>query len=216
MGLVKSSISGNERVAQPLWECVPVADYDLPVAPVTHSLRKRLAALKSVFLRGEPEQEAAFKAEDKLRTLPQRQLERVAPAPDWRISAEALDIVSKDWLEQKKPDHPGIVLVGPPHSGHTKMLSAWAKLHGWPVLSPPSAEEILEVTGCVQGAVTPLGLPDGVPVIFDEAIARCDKVSISSGDPMAGLELGTRDLIRIAGARLAPIAAGSACARTGG
>jgi prolyl-tRNA editing enzyme YbaK/EbsC (Cys-tRNA(Pro) deacylase) len=50
-----------------------------------------------------------------------------------------------------------------------------------------------------------LGLPDDVPVVFDEAIARCEKVSISSGDPMAGLELDPKDLMRVAGAQLAPI-----------
>ena len=76
----------------------------------------------------------------------------------------------------------------------------------WKRLHFASAEEILAVTGCVQGAVTPLGLPDDVPVIFDKAIAHCEKVSISSGDPMAGLELDPKDLMRVAGAQLAPIA----------
>ncbi len=77
---------------------------------------------------------------------------------------------------------------------------------GWKRLHFATAKEILAVTGCVQGAVTPLGLPDDVPVIFDEAIALCEKVSISSGDPMAGLELDPKDLMRAAGAQLAPIA----------
>jgi prolyl-tRNA editing enzyme YbaK/EbsC (Cys-tRNA(Pro) deacylase) len=77
---------------------------------------------------------------------------------------------------------------------------------GWKRLSFATAEEILAMTGCVQGAVAPLGLPEGVPVIFDEAVARCKKVSISSGDPMAGLELDARDLIKAARAQLAPVA----------
>lgn len=77
----------------------------------------------------------------------------------------------------------------------------------WKRLSFASADEIREVTGYVQGAVAPLCLPDGLPVFFDEAIARCSQVSISSGDPMAGLELDSQDLVRLAGAILAPIAA---------
>lgn len=77
---------------------------------------------------------------------------------------------------------------------------------GWKRLSFASAEEIAGLTGYVQGAVTPLGLPDDVPILFDEAIAACKKVNISSGDPMAGVELSTRDLIRLSGAQLAPIA----------
>ncbi len=81
-----------------------------------------------------------------------------------------------------------------------------AHLDGWKRLTFASAEEIETVTGYVQGAVAPLCLPAEVPVIFDEAIARCAKVNISSGDPLAGLELATQDLIRLAGACLAPIA----------
>ena len=76
----------------------------------------------------------------------------------------------------------------------------------WKRLSFASAEEIHEITGYVQGAVAPLGLPQHVPVIFDEAIARCNRVNISSGDPLAGLELDPQDLIRLAGAEQAPIA----------
>lgn len=76
---------------------------------------------------------------------------------------------------------------------------------GWKRLSFASPVEILTVTGCVQGAVAPLGLPEQVPVIFDECIAQLKKINISSGDPMAGLELDPRDLISISGAQLAPI-----------
>jgi prolyl-tRNA editing enzyme YbaK/EbsC (Cys-tRNA(Pro) deacylase) len=66
-------------------------------------------------------------------------------------------------------------------------------------------EEIQAVTGCVQGAVAPLALPESVPVILDEAVVLRKKVNISSGDPMAGLELDPQDLVRVAGGRLAPI-----------
>ncbi len=77
---------------------------------------------------------------------------------------------------------------------------------GWKRLRFATAAEIFNITGCVQGAVAPVGLPDDVPVIFDKGIELLKKVSISSGDPMAGLELAPKDLIEIAGARLAPIA----------
>jgi Cys-tRNA(Pro)/Cys-tRNA(Cys) deacylase len=73
-------------------------------------------------------------------------------------------------------------------------------------LSFASADEVEAVTGSVQGAVAPLCLTEGVPVIFDKGIALCARVNISSGDPMAGLELDPRDLIRLAGAILAPVA----------
>ena len=76
----------------------------------------------------------------------------------------------------------------------------WRRLHF------ADADEIVAVTGCVQGAVAPIGLPDDLPVLFDDDIARCRKVNISSGDLTFGLELETADLIRLARARFAPIA----------
>ena len=76
----------------------------------------------------------------------------------------------------------------------------------WRRLTFASREQILEVTGYVQGAVAPLCVPASIPVVFDEAISGCARVNISSGDPMLGLELETQDLIRLAQARLARIA----------
>lgn len=76
----------------------------------------------------------------------------------------------------------------------------------WRRLTFASAEEITAVTGYVQGAVAPLCLPPEVPVIFDQHIATCRQVNISSGNPMAGLELDPEALIRLAKARLAQIA----------
>lgn len=77
----------------------------------------------------------------------------------------------------------------------------------WRRLSFASADEIRAVTGYVQGAVAPLCLPEGVPVVMDEAFARLTNCNISSGDPLAGLELAAADLIRLAEARLARIVA---------
>jgi prolyl-tRNA editing enzyme YbaK/EbsC (Cys-tRNA(Pro) deacylase) len=84
-------------------------------------------------------------------------------------------------------------------------LSGMPETGEWKRLSFATPEEILAVTRCPMGAVAPVGLPQGVPVLFDVAIAACARVSISSGDPMLGLELDPGDLIRVTGARLAPI-----------
>ena len=75
----------------------------------------------------------------------------------------------------------------------------WRRLHF------AGAEEIRIVTGCVQGAVAPLGLPEDVPVIFDAAVGRLARCNISSGDPLCGLELSAADLIRLAQGRVAAI-----------
>lgn len=77
---------------------------------------------------------------------------------------------------------------------------------GWGRLTFAGDDEILAVTGCPRGAINALGLPDDVPVVFDAAIAGCSRVNISSGDLLFGLELDAADLMRLARARLAPLA----------
>lgn len=76
----------------------------------------------------------------------------------------------------------------------------------WRRLTFAGDDEIGQVTTGVKGAVAPLALPPAIPVVFDDAIARCTNVNISSGDVMLGLELAAADLVRLSGAQLAPIA----------
>lgn len=75
----------------------------------------------------------------------------------------------------------------------------------WKRMSFASAEEIRAVTGYVQGAVAPLCLPEGMPVVLDVQFTTKTRLNISSGDPLAGLELAAADLIRLAGALVADI-----------
>ena len=88
-----------------------------------------------------------------------------------------------------------------------KAVRTFLGADNWRRLTFASAAEITAVTGYVQGAVAPLCLPQETPVIFDQQITECRMVNISSGDPMAGLELHPQDLIRLANAHLAQISA---------
>jgi len=95
-------------------------------------------------------------------------------------------------------------LLGPDRLDHRAVRN---HLEGdWKRLTFATAEEIVAVTGYVQGAVNPLCLPDEVAVLFDEAISRCQRVNISTGDTMFGLEMDPYDLIRLAKARLVTVA----------
>jgi prolyl-tRNA editing enzyme YbaK/EbsC (Cys-tRNA(Pro) deacylase) len=41
-------------------------------------------------------------------------------------------------------------------------------------------------------------LPESVPIVCDNKLLACEKVSISSGDPWLGLELYPQDLFMLA------------------
>jgi prolyl-tRNA editing enzyme YbaK/EbsC (Cys-tRNA(Pro) deacylase) len=109
------------------------------------------------------------------------------------------EMVKSILLREKGSDRFAMACV----PGHARLLSQAVReyLPGeWRRLTFANSDDIFAVTGCVQGAVAPLCLPEDVPVVFDETLLQCEKVSISSGDPWLGLELHPQDLLRLAGA----------------
>jgi Cys-tRNA(Pro) deacylase len=59
-------------------------------------------------------------------------------------------------------------------------------------------EEVTRVTGYRVGAVTPLGIRRGqTPILLDQAILEEEYVDISSGDPRAGIEVKSSDLVAL-------------------
>lgn len=64
-------------------------------------------------------------------------------------------------------------------------------------LSFASDAEMEEILGYVKGAIPPLLLKSWMPIIFDNEITKKEKVNISSGGPLAGIELKTIDLIAL-------------------
>jgi prolyl-tRNA editing enzyme YbaK/EbsC (Cys-tRNA(Pro) deacylase) len=58
-------------------------------------------------------------------------------------------------------------------------------------LSFAPREDALRVTGMEYGGITPLGLPDGLPILMDERIARNNAVVIGAGVRSAKLLVDT-------------------------
>jgi Ala-tRNA(Pro) deacylase len=115
------------------------------------------------------------------------------------------EMVKSILMREKKTDRYCMACL----TGESRLVSQSVRefLPGnWKRLSFASRDEITKITGYVQGAVAPLCLPDDVPVVFDPSILACVKVSISSGDPMAGIELDPHDLARLANAHVGIIA----------
>jgi prolyl-tRNA editing enzyme YbaK/EbsC (Cys-tRNA(Pro) deacylase) len=61
------------------------------------------------------------------------------------------------------------------------------------------ADTTAEVTGMEMGGVTPAGLPAGLPVWVDGAVARVDSVVVGAGTRTAKIRLAGSDIQRIPG-----------------
>jgi prolyl-tRNA editing enzyme YbaK/EbsC (Cys-tRNA(Pro) deacylase) len=65
-----------------------------------------------------------------------------------------------------------------------------------------SADETAEATGMSIGGVTPLGLPNGLPVWIDAAVMIPDWVIVGAGTRTAKIRLAPEDLVRAAAAEV--------------
>jgi prolyl-tRNA editing enzyme YbaK/EbsC (Cys-tRNA(Pro) deacylase) len=67
-------------------------------------------------------------------------------------------------------------------------------------------EEAVGLTGMEFGGITPVGLPDGWPVLVDTAVVEADEVVVGSGLRRSKLLLPARDLLALPGAEALALA----------
>jgi len=67
-------------------------------------------------------------------------------------------------------------------------------------------KEVLDLTGYIRGAVTPLALKRPYPIFVDETVELWPVVSISAGQRGLQIFIAPSDLVRVTGATLADIA----------
>lgn len=62
--------------------------------------------------------------------------------------------------------------------------------------------ELLDLTGCVPGAVPPFGNLFGLPVLVDEELAARDRIAFNAGDNAVSITMRADDFVRLSGATL--------------
>jgi Cys-tRNA(Pro)/Cys-tRNA(Cys) deacylase len=70
--------------------------------------------------------------------------------------------------------------------------------------------EALEQLGLVVGAISPVQLIGRARIVFDPSVLDEEFVDISTGDPASGIELRSRDLLRLLNAEVLDITSDSA------
>ncbi len=71
---------------------------------------------------------------------------------------------------------------------------------------PARPEQVNAVTDYAAGLVCPVGLPDDVEVVADEALTRCPTSYCALGEGGVALGIRTPDLLDVSGARTAAVA----------
>lgn len=133
----------TDRPPPKLWQFVRPDDYRLPSAPVKLMGRNGLEGLRK-FLSGPPAQPSSpVGDEEELGDPPTEELDRLAPSPDWLDAAASLNHELEPLLGGKTRRPSLIVLLCPPRSDHSRILTTWAETRNWQIVEAPSAEQIL-------------------------------------------------------------------------
>jgi prolyl-tRNA editing enzyme YbaK/EbsC (Cys-tRNA(Pro) deacylase) len=63
-------------------------------------------------------------------------------------------------------------------------------------------DELVQLTGCLPGAVPPFGNLFGLPVLVDEQLAARDMIAFNAGDNAVSITMRADDFVRLSGATL--------------
>ena len=86
------------------------------------------------------------------------------------------------------------------------VLVAGADQISWPALrahfgqsrlTMATADEVLEATGYRIGTVSPIGLPNPLPILIDASVLAHEEISMGSGQSNTGIILKRDDLLRL-------------------
>ena len=86
-------------------------------------------------------------------------------------------------------------------------LKKAAKAAGEKAVSMIKQKDLLPLTGYVHGGCSPIGMKKQFPTFIHETAASFEKVFVSAGKVGFQIELAPGDLIKVAGCKLADIAA---------
>jgi prolyl-tRNA editing enzyme YbaK/EbsC (Cys-tRNA(Pro) deacylase) len=84
-------------------------------------------------------------------------------------------------------------------------ICAVERVTGQSGLKTAKAREVTGRTGMPVGAVSPLGLPTGVRILIDSALASEDKLYCGTGNSCSSLVIAGRTLVELTGALVAPV-----------
>ncbi|MFO8085373.1 MAG: hypothetical protein R6U27_13755 [Desulfobacterales bacterium] len=135
--------NSRESSSKSFWQYVDLNDFKVPEATIDRTVKKRLFNFLHILKTTDKKDSKPLVAKDETNAIEETRLNKIIPVPNWKIPAAALDEALKNWMESQKVTDPFKLIIGPPFSGHSEILSTWAKFHNLKVIISPSADQIL-------------------------------------------------------------------------
>lgn len=132
-----------DAAPEPLWKLVTLSEYKLPQKPISYRVKGGIAGILQKLRLAEKKPESPLSEEDTLESLPDRLKRFIAEKPDWHPAALTLEKYLTAWSNENINERDTIAVVAPPHVANGAILKHIAEVRDWPVVAPPTAEQIL-------------------------------------------------------------------------
>jgi hypothetical protein len=126
-----------------LWRYVPLSDYAVPQTTMSRSIKGGIRGLWQRFRVAKKKPEDPQKPESDLQHIPDAVLENLAPHLDWQLPAGYLKTALDQRIGTTPDEKPTFLVVGLPQGGNQEILTVLAGELKWPLITAPSAEQIL-------------------------------------------------------------------------
>ncbi len=126
-----------------LWRYVPLSEYAVPQATMSRIIKGGIKGMWQRLRAAREKPEDPQKPESDLQYIPNEALDNMAPNPDWQLPAISLKTALDERLGATPNEKPTVMVVGLPQGGNAEILTALAKAQKWPLITAPSAEQIL-------------------------------------------------------------------------
>ncbi|MFN2258113.1 MAG: hypothetical protein ABR516_06510 [Desulfuromonadaceae bacterium] len=137
-----SGVDAEADELPPLWQFVPLGEFSPPRSSSEQIVRK-WSAFKRLLRRKPDVEKSPFMPESELQRLPSSLLEPLTGPVEWTGVLSALEDALAGW--SGAAGEPKVVfVVGPPWSGNTEVLRAWAAARQAPCVEAPTYADILQ------------------------------------------------------------------------
>ncbi|GAB4271591.1 MAG: B3/4 domain-containing protein [Candidatus Rifleibacteriota bacterium] len=126
------------------WEFVHADKLQLPAKPATEKAKSFLRVIWQKFSSRE-EKKDEIRVQTELRSIPQKELDWIAPFPAWHEPADEIFSLIQLWLESPESEEFFRLFIAPPGGGLGEILATLAELKGWPVISAPDYDKLMDV-----------------------------------------------------------------------
>ena len=136
-------MTDREDNSQDVWSFIHISEFACPPVVRTEAAARGIAGIFEL-VRSKTREPVSLIAGADLKPAGQKLLKRLLPQIPVDQAAAALDKSLEGWMKAGQAGPNGLFVVGAPFTKSSGIVAKWANLHGYKLVDPPQAEDIIK------------------------------------------------------------------------